>query len=233
MSQPFKLYRLQQIDSAIDQARTRLRKIEAALNDFTAIRQIEEQMTASDTVLTQERKKLRKIDDEVKAQVLKVKTAEASLYGGKVRNPKELQDLEKDVASIRKHISTLEEDELNQMMVVEEGEAAHGELAAGLQEAQNKKATQDSLLRAEQANTEKELARLEHERQAAASGIADDEIQIYEQLRQTRKGLAVAKVAEGTCSACGSTMTPAVAQAAQSSVQLARCSFCGRILYAG
>jgi hypothetical protein len=37
MSQPFKLYRLQQIDSHIDQALGRLREIEVALNDKTAL----------------------------------------------------------------------------------------------------------------------------------------------------------------------------------------------------
>jgi predicted nucleic acid-binding Zn-ribbon protein len=233
MSQPFKLYRLQQIDTALDQARSRLHKIELSLQDDSAVRQINIQLEAADAAYTQEQKKLRKIEDDVQAQRIKVGQAESSLYGGKVRNPKELQDLEKDIASIRRHIGTLEDTQLDQMMVVEEAETARNRIEDALKSARSQKATQDAMLRADQANLLKDVNRLETERGAAMAGIEPPDLQIYEQLRQSRKGLAVAKMIESTCSACGSELTPAAAQAAQSSNALARCTFCGRILYPG
>lgn len=233
MSQPFKLYRLQQIDTALDQARSRLNKIELALQDDSAVRKVNSQLETADDGYSQEQKKLRKMEADVREQRIKVEQAEASLYGGKVRNPKELQDLEKDIASIKRHISSLEDTQLEQMMVVEESESARNKIEETLKSARSQKATQDALLRAEQTNLLKDVDRLETERGAAMAGIDPAELKIYEQLRQTRKGLAVAKMTESTCTACGSELTPAIAQAAQSSIQLARCTFCGRILYAG
>ena len=52
----------------------------------------------------------------------RVGQAEASLYGGHVQNPKELQDLQKDVASLKRHLETLEERELEAMEAAENAE---------------------------------------------------------------------------------------------------------------
>src|SRR5687768_18403957 len=56
---------------------------------------------------------------EVEKQSIKIEQTESSLYGGRVHNPKELQDLQKDVASLKRHLSTLEERELEAMLVAE------------------------------------------------------------------------------------------------------------------
>lgn len=231
MSQPFKLYRLQQIDTALDQARIRLQKIEISLNDDNAVRQASQQLETVEAACALEQKKLKQIEDNVQTHRMKMKTSEASLYGGKIHNPKELQDLEKEIASIKRHIAGLEDGQLEQMMVVEEAEAHLGQAKQALQDARNQKATGDSILRAEQADFQKDVDRLDRERGAAVAGIEDGDLQVYEQLRISRKGLAVAKMVDATCTACGSELTPAAAQAAQSSAHLARCTFCGRILY--
>jgi predicted nucleic acid-binding Zn-ribbon protein len=79
----------------------------------------------------------------------------------------------------------------------------------------------------------KDLERLHAERSVAVAGIEDSDIKLYETLRIQRRGIAVAKVTDNTCAACGSTLTPALIQAAQLPNQIIRCTFCGRILYAG
>ncbi|MFN2235225.1 MAG: C4-type zinc ribbon domain-containing protein [Anaerolineales bacterium] len=47
-----------------------------------------------------------------------------------------------------------------------------------------------------------------------------------------RAGVAVAKVEDRACKACGSTLTASLNQAARSPSQIVFCDSCGRILYA-
>ena len=62
---------------------------------------------------------MKQSEAEVEKQRIKIEQTEASLYGGHVHNPKELQDLQKDVASLKRHLETLEERQLEAMLVVE------------------------------------------------------------------------------------------------------------------
>ncbi len=76
-------------------------------------------------------------------------------------------------------------------------------------------------------------ARLENEREAALSGVPDEDLRFYQKTRESKNGLAVAKVNDNTCSACGNQLSQALAQAARSPDEINRCSICKRILYAG
>lgn len=233
MSQPFKLYRLQQIDSQIDQTRARLHETGIALNDSTEVRQAEAARVEMDHALHKARQALRVVEEEVKAVQLKLEQTESTLYGGKVRNPKELQDLQKENAALKRQISAFEDHQLEEMMAVEDIEKKQQQAAAFLGEIQKKDSLQKNHLAEIKANQVKELERMESERQATASTISADDLQVYDQIRKLKRGVAVSKVSDNACSSCGSTLTPSQIQAASSPNQLSRCSFCGRILYTG
>src|SRR5512146_2214181 len=112
----FKLYRLQQIDSQLDQAHARLKQIEAILSNNEAVRQAQERTEAAAAQLEQERKALRKAEEIVQAQRLKIEQTESTLYGGKVRSPKELQDMQNETVSLKRYLSVLEDRQLEAML---------------------------------------------------------------------------------------------------------------------
>ena len=233
MSQPFKLFRLQQIDSQLDQGRGRLREIEATLNDNAAVNQAQQRSSAADEELATARKTLHRTEENVQAQQVKIEQTEAALYGGRVRNPKELQDLQNESAALKRFLDTLEERQLEALIAVEEAELLYKAAAETL----SKVTAEDKLLRqqliAEQRSLQQDIKRLEVERQAATNSISPDDLSLYEKLRQLRRGVAVAKVNVNVCSACGSALSAALLQASRSPNHLARCDSCGRILYAG
>lgn len=233
MSQPFKLYRLQQIDSQLDRARARLQQIEVALSEDAALRQAEDMMEKAAAALEAERKTLRRAEQDVQEQRLKIEQTEATLYSGKVRNPKELQDMQSEAAALKRFRSTLEDRQLESMIAVEEAEASHQTAVAAFENARTESTQMNRLLLEEQSGLNGEVSRLEGERVAAASSISPEDIRLYDQLRAQRRGIAVAKVADRACSACGSTLNAALLQAARSPSQIARCDTCGRILYSG
>lgn len=231
MSQPFKLYRLQQIDSQLDRARNRLQAIETALNENEALNQAQKLSEAAEKDLEDKRKALRQAEDNVQSQRIKIEQTEATLYGGKVRNPKELQDLQNEIQSLQKFRTVLEDRQLEAMIAAEESEVAAAEASRGMKRIQAELIEQHAALIGEQSTLKKEEARLEGERKAALSSIPEGDLNLYQQLRQSRRGIAVAKVSDKACAACGSTLNAALLQAASSPNHVTRCESCGRILY--
>ena len=233
MSQSSNLYRLQQIDSPIDQSRARIKDIEVQLSSNEILSQAQEHAKSTEQSLEDARKSLRKAEEVVQDQRVKINQAESVLYGGKVHNPKELQDLENDVAALKRYLSVLEDRQLETMLALEDVEGEYKQANVALEEARAHTAEQQAGLKGEFSLLQKTIERLEIERQAAATAVNPADLSLYEQLRQTRRGLAVAKVSSQACGACGSLLTPALVQAANSSTQLIRCTSCGRILYVG
>ncbi|HEX5941036.1 MAG TPA: C4-type zinc ribbon domain-containing protein, partial [Anaerolineales bacterium] len=87
-------------------------------------------------------------------------------------------------------------------------------------------------LTGESETLRKNLERLNSERQAVVTDIAGQTLNVYDQLRKQKRGLAITTIAENSCEACGTTLTPSQQQNARSTSQLFHCPTCGRILYA-
>jgi len=231
MNQSFRLYRLQQIDSQIDRAHTRLEEIRLALLDAHELQQAQEAARQAENGLNAGRKKLRQAEELVKEQRIKIETTEAALYGGKVRNPKELQDLQNESAALKRYLAVLEERQLEAMFVEEEtGEAARS-AKISLELVQARHNNRQVELKEELERQKSDIPRLEEERAAAAAAVPDHELSLYEALRKSRKGLAVSLVKNKACTACGTTLNAMLFDAALSSDQVNRCDGCGRILY--
>lgn len=233
MSQIFKLFRLQQIDSQLDVAHARLSEIDRLLNDNEVLKQAQNAVSDSEIRLQEAQKALRRAEEKVTAQRIKIEQTEAALYGGKVRNPKELQDMQNEAASLKKYLVVLEDRQLEEMLAVEEAESAHQESSSRLLEVEAQSAQQNASLLGEASNLRQEVERAELERQAIADSIPADELRLYEQLRKQRRGVAVSKIRDNSCSACGATLNASLLHAARASGQISRCDSCGRILYSG
>lgn len=116
MSNSFKLFRLQQIDSQLDQVRARLSSIESTLNDDTVLREVKNKVAEKENQLNDTRKSLHRIEDEVRTLSEKIAQTDTELYGGKIQNPKELQDIQKESISLKKQLSNLEDKQIELMI---------------------------------------------------------------------------------------------------------------------
>jgi predicted nucleic acid-binding Zn-ribbon protein len=232
MSAALGLYRLQQVDSQIDAIRARLAVIRQTLENDLKRRTAAQALSVAEDLHRQATSTLKQSEAEVERQTLKIKQNEASLYSGNVKNPKELQDLQQDIASLKKHLSTLEERELEAMLRAEET-AKKVELAkAQLADIESNLLIQNRDLASETEKLNADLERLQAERQAVISTLSEQALKTYEGLRQHKRGIAVAIISEDACSACGTTLTASQQQFARLP-QLFYCPTCGRVLYAG
>lgn len=232
MSAALGLYRLQQVDSQLDQIRARLKAIQDTLQNDLELVTATEHFAAAESAIKSAERELKITEVEFEKQRLKIEQAEASLYGGQVHNPKELQDLQKDLVSLKKHLETLEGRELEAMLVVESAEKEFQTAKTTLEEVQSKKLSQNQDLVKENDVLHKDIERLDSERNAVMSNLAAQSVTLYNQLRQQKRGVAVAALSDGSCTSCGATLNPMQLQNARSTTQFLNCPTCGRILYA-
>lgn len=233
MNQAAHLHRLQQLDTRLDQNNARLAEIDALLNEDETVRAARKAAEDARSALEKARQALRSIEFQAQDLQIRIDQANSSLYGGTIRNPKELQDLQKDIESLRRQLSALEDHQITAMVEVEQEEAADASLAQTLARTLSAVSEQKAGLVGEQTRLKKEVERLLIERQAALALIQATSLETYSRIREQRKGIAVAEVDEGTCAVCGAPVRPALSQAARLQPALQYCVSCGRILYAG
>jgi len=233
MSRSFKLFRLQQVDSQLDQALARLKEIESIMGEDEILRQANDLLASAEDLVTLSSKDLRSAEEEVKAQQIKVEQNQSTLYSGAVKNPKELQDLQSESAALNRHLESLENVQLEKMLVLEDAQSAQNEAGTTVGKIEAERAVEHGELGIERQQLREEAERLSGERDAAGKGIDAKDSAVYEALRASKAGLAVAKVKEKTCSACGTLLSESLAQASRSPEELSNCSTCKRILYSG
>ena len=231
MSQTLSLYRLQQIDNQIDRLEIRLRDIQKLLDDDAELRRLNEQVQTADDRCKNAEQALQQAEGNVQSQLIKIEQMQSSLYGGKSHSPKELQDLQNDVAALKRHLVTLEDRQIDAMQESETAASVqllvHTEMGTAL----DKRTELGKGMAQEQETLKNDLERFFVERNAVAGAIPATELGLYDQLRQHRRGVAVAVISDNSCDACGSTLSLAQIQSARSSGQMVLCPSCGRILY--
>jgi len=216
----------------MDKVQARLDVIRETLENDLELRTAMNNVASSESAHKSASSLVKESEAEVERQRIKLEQTEASLYSGQVKNPKELQDLQMDVASLKKYLVTLEERQLEAMVHAEETEKKLSDANNKLQQVQSKLKDQNIDLTNESDILHKDLERLESERKAVVGELTESTLNIYEKLRQQNRGIAVAAMMDNSCSACGTTLTQSQHQSARSSDQLFNCPTCGRIIYA-
>ena len=230
MSQQQALYRLQKIDTELDARRARLREINAMLEGTT-------ELNAARVVVDQIKGDLSPREAHVKAMslenqsvALQIAELSARLYGGTVGNPKELQDIENKIDELKRYRSQLETEQLEEMMAVEELQAALAEATGTLSEVEAAWSGDQAALHDEQRRVKKEGRALKAERELALAAVSPDNQVLYDDLRVQRQGLAVVLLKGDTCSGCWVDQTANVVIDVRRGQQIVTCTSCGRIL---
>jgi uncharacterized protein len=233
MNQAFHLYRLQQIDTQIDQVMSSLTEIEKLLSGDETIKDARRALDEATKLLHQDQQALKNLEYAVKEQQIKIAQCESSLYGGKIRNPKELQDIQKEITSVKKYLSTLEDQQLDAMMTVEEKESQVKTANDNLNQALASFAEKSSGWSGQKSLLLHQRERLNSERTTATPPISADFMKLYENIRKRKSGVAVTTAHEGSCSVCGASIRPMELQLARNIQDVVYCTSCGRILYVG
>jgi len=233
MSDSLNLYRLQKLDTAIDQKETRLEEIDIILKDNQELIKAKKKLEKAEAIEKEIRIQLNQIIDKVESQRIKRKTNQASLFSGNIKNPKALQDLQMESEALARYIDQLEDQQLGKMIAFEDAENTVAQSAKTVARVKAASIEENAALLGERSKLEDELSRLRKEKQAVTQSIPQKTRTLYNQLRKTKRGAAVASVSDGGCSICGQALNPANLQSIRSGSKLIFCPSCGRILYEG
>lgn len=231
MSAALGLLRLQHVDSRIDQLESELGRIRSQLEDNLVETAARQAVVAAETEQREAEVGRMAAEQQAKSQRGKLQQAESALYGGSVRNPKELQDLQADVASLRKRLATLDQAEVAWMERLDAAEERCTLAIRHLDQVLTGRRAEQGQLVHQQSEILLRRDNFEAERRAAAEAISAQWLELYDGLRKSRRGVAVAEVSDGACAACGTSLTAALQQSARHAADLVLCPSCGRILY--
>jgi len=225
-----RLYLLQQTDLALDGARKRVRDIEAQLVESEALR--EARRSDQNLRIQIEQLRIRNKDLDLQSSALdeKIKSVEERLYSGTVRNPKELSDLQRDAASLRRHKSEMDDAQLSLMLQIEQIEQAHRLARADLARVEGSWQANQSTLQAERGQLLEQITAFEAERGGRRADTPPADLSMYDQLRTRRHGTAIATLDDGVCSACGVQPPASKLTHLQRDDDLLTCGNCERIL---
>jgi hypothetical protein len=230
MPQAEALYRLQQIDLDILRQRQRLSEIDALLADNEAVKAAQETRDAAEDALKPLRTRARDLELALQTTNEKSQTSEKRLYSGNVKSPKELQDLQNEIAALGERKNDLEESLLMTMMEIEEAEDALKEaqdaLAAVLAEAESDHGD----LLSERAEIETRIAEQEDAREKAVTNVTPQNRKLYDTMKARKANRPISRMEGRLCTACGVEQTMTIASAVRKRDELVRCENCGRIL---
>jgi predicted nucleic acid-binding Zn-ribbon protein len=231
LSKAKQLYDLQELDLESDSQKQALSKIFSCIGESSAL-------IDGRTALAQEQQKLAEtehlmsgLEAEVEDSRAKASVAGDRLYGGAVKNPKELVSLKEQVESYNRKIKELEDKTLEVMTEIEvmKGRIAlkYKEIAAVEEEWKK----EQGLLLKEKEELDAAIANLELNHNEMASKIDAVTLKLYENLRSKRQGKAVARVEQGMCQGCRIVLPMNKLQQIKTGHSLVQCGSCERILY--
>lgn len=230
MIQAPELYRLQEIDLNVQQHHKRLEEIAAQLADNKALAEAEAQVAANEQVLTPLKNKIRQLEQDIQANTAKVRETDEALYSGRVRNPKELQDMQQEIQSLKKRNQELEDVLLETMLTVDEADAALKASSANLETIRAQFDLANKSLIEEQKRLRSEGSALLKSREQLLPSIEAATLKIYNNLRPRKNNQPVAVLVNQSCSVCRVQQDLHIVQAVRKGDSLTYCGNCGRIL---
>jgi predicted nucleic acid-binding Zn-ribbon protein len=222
---------LQSYDDQIDAGRERIATIEATVKDRSEYARVQRHHAEAAQAL-------RSVETEQKDLELRVGTArgqladvEQRLYSNRVASPRELEDLQKRGADLRRQIGRGEEQLLAVMERLEQTSQDAATAEADLRRIVAERRTLETDLIAERKTVAGTVRQAQADRDQVRADLDAASLRLYDRLRSTRGGQAVAEVRQRTCQGCRVSLTAALDQRLRHGESLVTCQSCGRILY--
>ena len=233
MVAPSQLLELQSTDSAIDRLDARKRALEgegelaaARAQAELAERELGEVRLSIDTF----DRDAAKLEHEIDSITRKAADEESRLYGGAVANVKELASIQHEVDNLKKRKSE-REDEL--LVVLERREDVERRAKEAEEHATELRIAVDHVAgdAARELDTvTTDLVARRDERARLAAGIEPELLELYEELRPQKKGVAAVALVDGVCQGCHEKLSSVELDRVKRTEGIARCEYCRRIL---
>ena len=222
---------LQQVDlkvaeltKQIDSLPAQIQSLQSRLDEFIHAQEERKKRLAANQ---HERKDL---DGDIKVIQEKIARHKDQLY--QVKTNDQFRAMTKEIEAEEAKVRAIEDGILEKMLEAEEIQQHIQEAAALLEGEQARVAAEIAQLESERKADDDERARLQALRDQIQDGLSESTRNLYQRIRQARRGLAVAEVREGGfCTACNVLLRPQAYNDVRTNEVVLTCENCGRIIY--
>ena len=224
---------IQEIDTAIDRLTARMRALEAGEDAAAALaeaNEAERMMGELRLRLDELSRDQMRFEHEIDSMSQKAAAEERRLYDGSVANARELDSITHEVDNLKKRRSDREDELLGLMEIREELEGQEHAAAERSEALRARVAEVGSVTADELEKLRTELKERTEARAALAETVDPEFLELYEDLRPQKKGVAAVALVDGVCQGCHEQLSSVYVDRLKRVEGPKRCEHCRRIL---
>jgi predicted nucleic acid-binding Zn-ribbon protein len=230
-----KLLDVQALDSRLDVLRHRAAnlpetsELQRLSAEIAQLRATEGALRTEVDDLTREQRRADADVEQVKARRVR---DQQRLDSGAVSNPKDLERLQHELASLDRRVSELEDTELEVMERLENAQAELVDVRSRIQQVAAAGRELNTAREKRSAEVLEEVDAVTRERSRAVADLPSELLALYERVREQKGGVGAAHLRARSCEGCSLQLDSAelASIAGQRSDEVVRCEECGRIL---
>jgi predicted nucleic acid-binding Zn-ribbon protein len=228
-----RLLALQEIDTALDRLRTRRDALASGQTLTTARAEAdvaEQGLGELRLQLDELGRDQTRFENEIDSLSQKEAAENRRMYDGSIVNTKELEALQHELANLKKRRSDREDELLALMEQREEREQRAAEAEAKATDLRSSLEATSDAADEELGGVETDLERRTAERAELTPPVDPELLELYEDLRKQKKGVAAVALTDGVCQGCHEKLSAMEVDKIKKTEGVRRCPYCRRIL---
>jgi len=224
---------IQELDTAIDRLMARMRALEtgedaaAALAEANEAERLVGELRLRMDELSRDQMRF---EHEIDSMSQKAAAEEGRMYDGSVANARELDSIRHEVDNLKKRRGDREDELLALMEVREELEAQERAAAERSETLRARVEEVGGVAEDELQRLATELKERSEARAALAEAVDPEFLELYEELRPQKKGVAAVALIDGVCQGCHEQLSSVYVDRLKRTEGPKRCEHCRRIL---
>ena len=215
--------RVAELTSQIEALPSQIQNLQAQLHDFIHAHEERKQRLGAN------HKERRDLDAEIQSIQTKISRHKDQLY--QVKTNEQFKAMKHEIEVEEENIRKIEDQILEKMMEAEQLEKLVKDAASRLDGEKARVAAAIQQLESERQADIEEQDELQTRREELSHALSDAVRELYERVRGARRGVAVAEVRDGCCTACNVRLRPQAYNDVRMSESMVTCESCSRILY--
>jgi len=225
----------------IDRARDRLHEQREHLPLRAELADVEARMTEVTGAIARVQREAdelereeKRVEEEVRLIEEKIASEEDKMYSGKVINPKEVAAIQDEVAMLKRRKSPLEEKGLEELEARDQLLTERQRLSEELADLEREASDVRAKIAVAEGQIDNDLRTEEQKRAGVLPAIPSETVELYEEIRGSKRGVGVGALENGICTACSEALSAVevdrIKAKARTGEWLFRCEHCRRLL---
>lgn len=226
----YRLYKLHEIDQRLHKLKSRAGALDTGEQEVAVYRKLLAETKPIRTQAKQLRTKLTELEDRQNDAKKKSVDHEAHLYDGSVNNPREAQDLQKEITSLKALVASLDTERKKTEKELEAIKAQADEAESNVEKLKAAALEKQEIAKKEHAELHAQYKEIAKTRAEIAKDVDPSHLRLYDGARKKTGNTGMALITDDeSCSVCGIDI-PAKTKEYVQSGRAMQCESCRRVL---